>query len=192
MSLLNWRTSGTDSKAVRNLDCTHEECTHTCQLLKQGGGSSLKFHGTVTSFLWLPQSTPQPKVSGCTSSFCCLALLNTRVRSAVAEERAHLWKTEQAQTQHSNLTEQGQPLLAFTGAADQEQSGTLVCQDHNSMPLAYTGCPLKPLLLQYCSSLQWRCQCWECRKQTLKRNRTSSDVNLRASAPTTWEPFHPW
>lgn len=104
------KTSGTDNKAVRNLDCTHEECTYIPTPKTRWRKPRLKISGLYLASMTAPgRGAPlNPKWVAVPSPFCCLALLlSTRVRSAVAEERAHLWKTEQVQTQHSILTEQG-------------------------------------------------------------------------------------
>lgn len=51
-------------------------------------------------------------------------------------------------------------------------------------------CPHQSLLLQYCCPLHLVFQCWDRRKQTLKRNSTSLTTTFRDLA-TTWEQTPP-
>lgn len=68
--LRDLKLSVTNSRTVRNVYSTHEECAHACLLPKQGGGRILKLLRIVISFLLPQQYMSQKTLDAHSSSLC--------------------------------------------------------------------------------------------------------------------------
>ena len=78
------KISGTNRRAVRNLESACEERAQTCLLLKRCG-ERLQLHRTLASFPQQICSMPQPEPSAHAGPICPVARLHTSMRAGMAE-----------------------------------------------------------------------------------------------------------
>ena len=88
--LASLKTSGTENRALRNIDSAHEEHTHACLLLKQSRESQLKLPGILAGFLQTPKRAPQPQPSTHSGPASSTVQFHTRLRAVTAKESEQL------------------------------------------------------------------------------------------------------
>lgn len=117
---------------------------------------------------------------------CSTEQPHTRVMADMAKEREQLKETEPALIQHIIWMRSWQPLLVLTGAVEMVWKALTSAGNNSTCALTHSRHTLQPLFLQHCSPLGITCLCWE-QGSHIHRRRTKVDLNLRASAPATWD-----
>ena len=174
------RAGRNNRRAVRSLDSP-------CWLPKQGKRMDLNCTGR-----W-PLSYDHP--SACPSLKQALTLPRLLHDKAPHwGEGCHDWG-ESFVVRHQGVSDLDQPLCrvwaAITGTKGGSASEVVQISDCSQTATVctptYVKHPWQSLLLQHCSFLGRGCWCWEQGEHALERSGASLDLNLRVSAPGTWD-----
>lgn len=190
--LVGLKTSETDSRAVRNQDSAHEECTYTCLLLKQGVRIKLKLSGTLNSFLQPVSPGVHPRLSREPAPGPFVPWHSSTLRQGQMNQEeciAVQYRAGSNPTCHLNKVK----VVAIAGTHGGKRSR--VVQNSDLSQDCYSPCPdpcwaptpasLAPALLPSRVRVQVMGEVAEC---TLKGSGAGSDPNLRAFDPATRDP----
>ena len=179
------KTSGTNRRAIRNLDSICEEHPQACLLIKQGRRSRLKLHRMLAGFLQPPQDVPQPTLSTCSSPSYSVAHTHpTRAKASMAEENVQVLGMEPAQTWPiSNRLRVA--ITSAHGGSTVGASGTLTGVWGLPHTPVRVCVPWPTLGTPSCSStsLPWGKLSSAGKGESTHLDGISSDLKLRASAP---------